>query len=909
MFSPLSCQSRLLALVLLAGLAVPPGPAGAAEPIDYRRDVKPILSSRCYACHGALRQRAGLRLDTGALIRKGSRGGPVVVPGKSDESLLLDAVTGKDRPRMPPEKEGPALTDKQIAVLRAWVDQGAKAPDEPVPEDPRKHWAFQVPRRPPLPKVADPAWSRNPIDAFVGAAHEKVGLRPRPPAAKETLLRRVFLDLIGLPPTRDELRAFLVDDAPDAYEKVVDRLLSDPRHGERWARHWMDVWRYSDWYGRRAVPDVWNSAPQVFRWRDWIVRSLNADRGYDQMVQEMLAGDEIAPENPEARYATGYLARNWYALNPNQWMRDDVEHTGKAFLGLTLNCAHCHDHKYDPISQEEYFRFRAFFEPIGLRQDRVAGEPDPGPFQKYDYAVLRKVVRIGSVCVFDENPGAKTLMYSGGDERSLMPGRPPVAPGAPAFLGGDRLKIEPVSLPADVWYPGLRSFVQHEEIARCETALRAAEAEQTRLHATAPLSREIAEATLARARAELASVRARIAADTTRFGHAPGDANVLSQEASKAERTFTLRIAEERQLRARQAADAARTKGNAAVVKQAETALAAAGKVLEAARKNLASGGTSYTPFSPVYPKMSTGRRRALALWLTSRDNPLTARVAVNHLWGWYFQRPLVETVFDFGRNGKRPSHPELLDWLAVELMAAEHWNMRRLHRLIVTSNVYRLQAGAGSPDNPNLAIDPDNRLLWRFNARRMEAEVVRDAILRAAGELDSAMGGYPLDNIADAGSRRRSLYFSVYPEGGGHLGFLELFDAPDPCDCYRRSESIVPQQALALTNGPLLLDYSRLLARKLSAQVPAGIKENAERQTCFVRMAFEQVLTRSPAPQELSTCLEFLRRQEDVYRHGKAPSAKSPGATMALAAAPAQRARESLIRVLFNHDDFVTVR
>ncbi|HKB39268.1 MAG TPA: PSD1 and planctomycete cytochrome C domain-containing protein, partial [Gemmataceae bacterium] len=702
--------------MLLACLVGVVSAARAGEPVDYRRDVKPIFSSRCYSCHGALRQKAELRLDTGALIRKGSRSGPVVVPGKSDDSALIDAVMGKDRTRMPPEKEGAALTEKQIAVLRAWIDQGAKAPDEPVPEDPRKHWAFQKPVRPPLPKVADPAWSRNPVDAFIAASHEKAKLRPRPLASKETLLRRVYLDLIGLPPTREELRAFLKDESPEAYEKVIDRLLADPRHGERWARHWMDVWRYSDWYGRRAVPDVWNSAPQVFRWRDWIARSLNADRGYDRMVMEMLAGDEIAPDNAEAGYATGYLVRNWYALNPNQWMRDIVEHTGKALLGLTLNCAHCHDHKYDPISQEEYFRFRAFFEPIGLRQDRVAGEPDPGPFQKYDYSVLRKVVKVGSVCVFDENPAAKTLMYSGGDERNVIKDRSPVAPGAPAFLTGDRLKVEPVSLPVGVWYPGIRPFVQREEIARCEKALKGAEAELTRVKrpGVAPLPVQVAEAALARAKAELLSVQARIAADNARFNHAGGDANALSREASKAERTFNLRIAEERRLRAQQAVADARAKGNATLVKQAETTFAAAEKALDAAKKALTSTGTQYTPFSPVYPKTSTGRRRALAQWLASSDNPLTARVAVNHIWGWYFQRPLVETVFDFGRNGKRPSHPELLDWLAVELMdgpasrererpeyfrrererpEALGWTMRRIHRLIVTSNVYKLQS------------------------------------------------------------------------------------------------------------------------------------------------------------------------------------------------------------------------
>src|SRR5438105_571717 len=279
--------------------------ATAAAEVDYVRDIKPILRAHCYPCHGALRQKSKLRLDTAAFMRQGGRRGPAVVPGKSSESVLLDAVTSHDMPRMPPEAEGKPLTDAQIASLKQWIDQGSKAPNEPVPEDPRKHWAFQRPIRSALPRVNNGSWVRNPIDAFIAAEHGKHGVQASPPAAKETLLRRVYLDLIGLPPTRQELHAFLADGADDAFEKVVDRLLASPQYGERWARHWMDVWRYSDWYGRRGVPDVWNSAPQIWRWRDWIVESLNRDTGYGRMVVEMLAADEVAPADDDARRATG----------------------------------------------------------------------------------------------------------------------------------------------------------------------------------------------------------------------------------------------------------------------------------------------------------------------------------------------------------------------------------------------------------------------------------------------------------------------------------------------------------------------------------------------------------------------------------------------------------------------------
>jgi Protein of unknown function (DUF1553)/Protein of unknown function (DUF1549)/Planctomycete cytochrome C len=932
-------QRITLATLLLSCVAGSELPA--AETVDYLRDVKPILSSRCYACHGALRQKASLRLDTAALLRKGGDGGPAIAAGKSGDSLLIDAVTGDNGVlRMPPANEGPALSAKEIAILKNWIDQGAKAPDEPTPEDPRRHWAFRAPVRPPLPK-SDP---RNPIDAFLAAEYGKHGLQPAPAAARETLLRRVALDLTGLPPTREELHAFLADTSDTAYEKVVDRLLASPQYGERWGRHWMDVWRYSDWYGRRAVPDVWNSAPQIWRWRDWIVKSLNADKGYDRMVQEMLAGDEIAPRDDEVGVATGYLVRNWYALNPNQWMRDNVEHTAKAFLGLTMNCAHCHDHKYDPISQEEYFRFRAFFEPLDLRQDRWQGEPDPGPFQVYDYSKLRVIVPIGSVRVLDAKLDAKTYMYSLGDERLRMANRAPVTPGAPAFLEGNRLKIEPVQLPATAWYPGLKPWLQQAELERSETGVREAKeslqkaelalnyarAQQALLGSmtfeprrpmpptyldanqqaparlrSAEAKARAAEVRLTVAQAEQQALTARVAADNVRNSQALGNADEIARTAGRADRQFALRSAEERLLLAE--ADLTRDRANGTAPAKAEQQVAAAKAAVAAAQGNLKNNTPSYTPLSPVYPKTSTGRRTALAKWLTSRGNPLAARVAVNHIWLRHFDRVLVETVFDFGRNGKKPTHPELLDWLAVELMDSG-WSMKKLHRLIVTSQAYRLASSVGDPNHPSLARDRDNRWLWRFPHHRLEAEAVRDSILYVSGELDLTIGGRVLENSQDT-SKRRSLYFTVHPEEGGHLKFLETFDAPDPCDCYRRNASVMPQQALVLTNSRLLLDQSRLLARKLWGPVAAGPGDATAQQTAFIAAAFEQLLTRQPTKQEVSVCHIFLQRQAELVRKAKALPPDSADGSVPPATDPDMRARESLLRVLFNHDDFVTVR
>ncbi len=405
---------------------------------------------------------------------------PPSSPAQADASLLLDRLTDPDPDfRMPPE--GSPLTDAQIALVRDWIDQGAIAPPDESPEpDPRDHWAFRKAVRPDLPTVRDPDWNRHPIDAFLAVEHDRLGLTPLPLAEPHVLLRRLYLDLIGLPPTRAELHAFLADPSEEAYRRTVDRLLASPQYGERWARHWMDVWRYSDWYGRRAVPDVTNSYAMIWRWRDWIVRSLNADKPYSRMVLEMLAADEINPNDRDTLVATGFLVRNFYRWNYNLWMKDNVEHTAKAFLGLTINCAHCHDHKYDPIKHEDYFAFRAFFEPLEIRHDRVPGEPDPGPYPKYEYGKAYKPITSGLVRIFDEKLDAETYLYTRGEARNVVPDRPPIPPGVPAFLSDDDFHVEPIDLPPEASYPGLQDFVRREEIAQREAALSAAEQELNR---------------------------------------------------------------------------------------------------------------------------------------------------------------------------------------------------------------------------------------------------------------------------------------------------------------------------------------------------------------------------------------------------------------------------------------------
>ncbi|MBP3955970.1 DUF1553 domain-containing protein [Gemmata sp. G18] len=572
---------------------------------------------------------------------------------------------------------------------------------------------FEPVKRPAVPKAGD-GWGANPIDAFIADGHREHDLTPRPDAGKAALIRRVYFDLIGLPPTPAQVKAFEADSSKGAYEKVVDELLASPRYGERWGRHWMDVWRYSDWAGWSGGNSVRDSQPHVWRWRDWIIESLNADLGYDQMIHQMLAGDEIAPADPKVLRATGYLARN-YKSSREKWMTDVVDHTFLAFQGLTIGCARCHDHFYDPIKQTEYYQVRAVFEPHNIRIDPLGSEKDT----KKD----------GLARAFDADPNAPTYLYERGDERHPDKSRP-ILPGIPSALN------EP--------FPAVK-----------------------------PVKGESGE---------------------------------------------------------------------------------------------------------------STGRRRAFAHWLTDTKNPLTARVAVNHIWMRHFGQPIVPSVFDFGKNGRRPMHPALLDWLAAEFV--EHkWSMKHLHKLIVTSRTYRQ---GSTPDAKNLAADRDNVYFWRVPTHRLEAEAVRDQLLFVAGKLDLTTGGPDLDHNSGLTVYRRSLYFRHAHEK--QMELLKLFDAAGVSECYQRRESIVPQQALALVNSPLSAEMARLVARQIETEAGTDPEK-------FVTAAFERVIGRAPTATERSECIAFM----------DAPVARGSEKEAPMDAA--ERRRTGVVLALFNHHEFVTVR
>ncbi len=707
-------------------------------------------------------------------------------------------------------------------------------------------------QRPGKPPLANPEFEiRSPIDAFIAQEHESRGLKPRPEAQKETWLRRVHLDLTGLSPTPEERAVFLADSSSDAEAKVVDRLLASPAYGERWGRHWMDIWRYSDWAGyKEALRD---SQRHIWHWRDWIIESLNADNGYDQMLVEMLAADELYPEDENALRATGYLARNYFAER-NQWMDNVVSHTAQGFLGLTVGCAKCHDHMYDPIAQRDYYAMRAIFEPYQVRTDRVPGELD--------------VMKVGLPRVYDASLESKTYLFDRGDERyplkdEVIPPAPPLA------LGGD-FDPEPVKLPRLAWLPDRREFVRADLIAQAESGIKAAKTE---------LERVAAQSRLETLKSEIAieDLEDSGKKDTPEWVNGAKQlvqlqrASQLATAKSKVESgQVAKKKAEADMAKAKEAKDKTAESRASKAMTTAKKAVADADKLLAAAEKAMeAEVTTNYEPRKQAkYPDRSNGRRLAFARWLTNAKNPLTARVAMNHIWLRHFGQAIVPTVNEFGAHGQPPSHPALLDWLAAEFMD-QGWSMKAMHRQIVLSSTYRMSS---TLDPGNAAIDQDNVFLWRMPSRRMEGEIVRDNLLHIANTLDRSLGGPDIPHTYAQKSKRRSIYLRHAHEK--LVEFVQIFDGPKVSECYQRDSTVQPHQALALANSQLTFDQSKAVATELSP-----INRN---DAAFVDAAFIRVLARLPESEERRLCIEFLTN----------------GAT-----------RERLVMVLFNHNEFVTIR
>jgi mono/diheme cytochrome c family protein len=756
--TPFDPPSRLpLALAILAGWLWNPA-AGSTAEVDFARDIQPLLARRCYACHGPDTSEAGLRLDDrAAAASELDSGMTAIVPGDTAASEMIARITSPDPDlQMPPE--GPRLSAEEVAALEQWIDAGAEW---------QPHWAFRPVERPPLP--AGPAGEpvANPVDAFIDAGLAARGLARSPEADRATLLRRATYGVTGLPPTEKETREFLADDSPAAWEKVVDRLLASPHYGEHWARHWLDLVRYAETnsFERDGVK------PHVWRYRDYVIRAFNDDKPYDRFVLEQLAGDELAEPTADSLIATGYYRLGLWDDEPADrlqarydWLDDIVSTTGQVFLGLTINCARCHDHKIDPLPQRDYYAMLAFFHnvtPMGARQMN------------------------------------------------------------PAFI--ERLLPEDGSSLADA-----RHQAEERDRRRAE-AKAAVDAITTRIkeHGEQALD-DLARQDLATWKKTLAELDAEQARQPK--------ALVVSEHGPEAPETFVF------------------YRGNPHAEPGPEQ------RVEPAFPEILKPPAPTITPPASGH---SSGRRTALARWITSSSNPLTARVLANRIWQYHFGRGIVRSPNNFGLMGEPPTHRELLDWLAAELVAGG-WRLKPIHKTILMSRAYRA-ASTAVPES--LAQDPLNDACWRFDMRRLAAEELRDSIHAASGAFNPAMFGpsiYPAmpqavlatqsrpgagwGNSLPAEQARRSIYIHV--KRSLLTPILADFDLADPdTSCPVRFTTTQPTQALGMINGDFLHAQARVFAERVRREAGGT---DAEKTAAMVRRAIEIALVRPATEAEV---------------------------------------------------------
>jgi hypothetical protein len=679
-------KSPFLLLVAFASSAFAAEPNAQREALKFfENEVRPVLANRCYECHGEKKQKGGLRMDHIAHIKAGGDGGPALVPGQPDKSPMIEAIRYKDPDfEMPPKDK---LPDKEIAVLEKWVAMGAPWPEGDAAkavltkggftDEQRKFWSFQPVSNPAPPEVKS-AWAATNIDKFVAKKHAELGLAPAPEASRQELVRRLYFGLHGLPPTKAQADAFVNSTDPQAYEKLVDELLASPRYGERWAQHWLDLTRFaeSDGYNQDAL------RPAAWAYRDYVIKSLNADKPYDQFVREQLAGDEIDPKNPDVLVATSYLRNPIYEYNQRDArgqyeviLTDTTDNAGEVFLGLSYGCARCHDHKFDPILQKDYYRLRAFFTPLRWRDDlKLATDEEQARHaaQQAKWEEATKDVRAEIDAILEpmimKNVQNAYIRFQD-DIRAMVDKKPEDRTPEDwqfSYFCERQMAYERERFDAS------KSVKKPEEKARYQALLE----ELKKFDGIKPKPLVDAfVATDASPRAPKNILKARKGEEDV----APGFLTLLEPEEPKIE------------------------------------------------------------PLSA-----STGRRSVLAKWIARPDNQLATRVITNRVWHYLFGRGLVETPNDFGELGEEPSHPELLDYLTQRFLAGG-WRLKSLHREILLTATYRQTAHRVMPEVA-AKIDPANKYLWRFNPRRLDAEQVRDAMLAASGELDLTEGGPSAD-------------------------------------------------------------------------------------------------------------------------------------------------------------------
>jgi cytochrome c553 len=979
-----TCRRLLLPALLLACptalRAAPSLPPAANHRVDFVKEVQPVLAAVCHSCHGEKKQKGGLRLDRkAAALHSG-----VIVPGQSADSPLVQRIAGLGpEAKMPPK--GPALTPKQIGVLRAWIDQGAPWPDA-ADGGPGGFWSLRPLARPPVPAVKRTEWVRTPIDAFVLAKLESQGMAPAPPADRRTLLRRVSFDLTGLPPTPEEIDAFLADPSPRAYERVVDRLLASPHYGERWVRHWMDVIHFAETHGHDQ------DAPRDNAWpyRDYLVRSFNADKPYSRFVQEQLAGDVLFPGETDGVIATGFLAAGPWDESSQKDIRDDtldkkvaqtldrddmLTTAMSAFVSATVHCARCHDHKFDPISQKDYYALQAVF--AGVDRANRAYDPDPQMARTRAGLLKRKAALHAADAT--RSPELRTAAAQAAAAawekaqagrhtawtvltptavQSAKGSKPEQMPDNSVRFGGTRPDVDTYTVEAQTPLKGITAVrlevltddaLPHKGPGRQDNGnlhlseVRAHAAPKAEPGAKRPLALQNASADF-----NQAGWTAAMAIDgdpKTAWGIYPevgkphaaafelkepagfGGGTVLSFTLEQLHggghligrlrlsvttdpRPVSVAALPDAVAQALKAPAARRTDEQKAALalhvlrEQVERELAALppprfvyaaapdfkplgnfkpaggcrpvhvlrrGDVkspLEAAAPGaLSCVSGQQARFALADPKDEGARRAALARWITGPNNVLTWRSVANRVWHYHFGRGIVATPNDLGVMGARPTHPELLDWLAVELRDGGG-SLKALHRLIVTSATYR----QSSRHHPEYArADSGNLLLWRMNRTRLDAESVRDAVLAASGKLDRTMGGPSVKHFLQSpgihvtpnvdylgfdvdgpGAYRRSVYrflFRTLPDP-----FMDALDCPDASQFAPvRSTSVTALQALAMLNDRFMVRQSEHFAARVARAGPDLGQQ--------VGAAFLLALGRPPSDKETAALTAHARK------------------------------------------------
>ena len=860
-----------------------------AEREFFEKHVRPLLANHCYECHSAKEINGGLRLDSRAATLKGGDSGAVITPNKVDSSLLIEAVRYKNRDlQMPPQNR---LADAEIRVLEKWIEMGAPDPREepgqtgspPVGmsiEDGKQFWCFQPVASPVPPQVQNTAWIRSPVDAFVLRRLETEGIAPAPTVDRRTLIRRVTYNLIGLPPTPAEVNEFLADNSDDAYEKLVDRLLASPHYGVRWGRHWLDVARYADSNGldeNIAFGTAW-------RYRDYVVDAFNSDKPFDQFIVEQLAGDLLPNANQQTKTATGFLVLGAKVLAEPDMEKlvmdtidEQIDATGKVFTAITLGCARCHDHKFDPLKQKDYYALGAIFKSTKSFSGKNTGAIKY--WNEHSFATEDQLAEIKAVEAEISKRKSEASSYKNAaitKIRDAARARPteylmaatlfkPSTPLAeviaiaeprqlhPRILHHCRLHLEynqgdPFFAP---WSRlaangGERAVEQHYRplFERSATELAAAKKKDS---ATKKLNDP-----------ELEAARAAVH-DLSGFLAVPPKVDYAFDADTLAEYH---RLEEVARLFESAAADEPSAMGVAEAETLTELPIHIRGSHLNLGEP-VARGFPEVMRTSldrPTFNAAESGRLE-LARWLASPSHPLTARVFVNRVWGWHFGRALVASTENFGKLGNRPTHPSLLDWLARHFMES-NWSVKTLHRTILLSSTYQM-ASQNANGSPAMQVDPQNDLLWRFRIQRLEAEQIRDAILATSDRLDMSLGGktVPLRNRqfvfnhtsvdhTKYDSVRRSLYLPIIRNNLYSL--FEQFDFPDPTmPTGHRNATVIAPQALFLMNSPLVMDSAEQMATQL-LDVTSSDEER-------VRLAYNRTLSRDPSTDEMNRAINFI--------------------------------------------------